>query len=369
MTTTTPHRASPTGLLAIGLAGATLVAAIALGPSTAQGDDAQLVTPRPPLAGEELRTIELFDKARRSVVFISPTRRTGRLRMDVTEIPTGTGSGFVWDRDGHIVTNYHVIQNATGARVTLADGSEYVADLVGYSATKDLAVLRIDASPSKLVPLPVGTSHDLRVGQTVYAIGNPFGLDHTLTKGVVSALDREIRAPNGELIAGVIQSDAAINPGNSGGPLLDSAGRLIGVNTMIFSPTGSSAGIGFSVPVDTVRRWVPDLIADGRISRPGLGITVNQEFNERAGLRGVLVVDVTEGSAAERSGLRPSRRGPDGELILGDVILEVEGMATRSVNDLLTTVEQFSVGDRVTLTILRDGERVEVPLTLQSIGN
>ncbi len=230
------------------------------------------VAPRGPLAADELANVELFRRTSPSVVHIT-TLETQRdfFSRATQEVPRGTGTGFVWDGDGHIVTNYHVIQGASAARVTLADQSTHKASLVGFFADRDLAVLKIEVP--RLPPIPLGTSRDLLVGQRVYAIGNPFGLDQTLTTGIVSALNREIESFNSRTIRGVIQTDAAINPGNSGGPLLDSAGRLIGVNTQIASPSGASAGIGFAIPVDEVNRIVPRLIRDGRFVRPALGVT------------------------------------------------------------------------------------------------
>ncbi len=225
--------------------------------------------------------------------------------LNLFEIPHGAGSGFVWDQDGHIITNFHVIQEASGARVTLADHSVWDAQLVGTAPDQDLAVLYINAPKHQLKPIAIGTSGDLQVGQKVFAIGNPFGLDQTLTTGIISALGREINAVTGRTISGVIQTDAAINPGNSGGPLLDSAGRLIGVNTAIYSPSGVSTGIGFAVPVDTVNRVVPQLIRHGRIIRPGLGVRIADDATARRfGLQGVLIIQVEKGSAAETAGLR-----------------------------------------------------------------
>jgi S1-C subfamily serine protease len=221
------------------------------------------------LTDDERETIALFEQASPSVVYItSLSVRRDLFTLNVLEIPQGTGSGFVWDDAGHIVTNFHVIQNADRAQVTLADRSTWVAELVGVAPAKDLAVLRIDAPAAKLRPLPVGSSEDLRVGQTVLAIGDPFGLDQTLTTGVISALGREIESVAQIPIRDVIQTDAAINPGNSGGPLLDSSGRLIGVNAAIYSPSGAYAGIGFSIPVDTVKWVVPELIEHGELRRP-----------------------------------------------------------------------------------------------------
>ena len=230
------------------------------------------ITPRGDLAADEKSTIELFREASPSVAYITTLAvRRDRFSLNVTEIPQGTGSGFLYDDQGHVVTNFHVIQDADEARVTLADGSTYDGFLVGTEPDLDLAVLRIRAAPGRLKPLPLGTSGDLEVGQKVFAIGSPFGLDQTLTTGVISGLGREIQAVTGRAIRGVIQTDAAINPGNSGGPLLDSAGRLIGVNTAIYSPSGTYAGVGFAVPVDLVNRAVPQLIQHGKVARPGTG--------------------------------------------------------------------------------------------------
>jgi S1-C subfamily serine protease len=222
------------------------------------------ITPRGALQADELANINLFKQASPSVVNITSLGvQRDMFSMNVQQVPRGTGTGFVWDAQGHIVTNFHVIQGGQGARVTLSDQSVYDAKLVGAFPDRDLAVLQIDAPKEKLPPLAMGSSRDLVVGQRVYAIGNPFGLDQTLTMGIVSALNREIESFNNRTIRGVVQTDAAINPGNSGGPLLDSAGRLIGVNTQIASPSGASAGIGFAIPVDEVNRIVP------RRTRPG----------------------------------------------------------------------------------------------------
>ncbi|HQY89734.1 MAG TPA: trypsin-like peptidase domain-containing protein, partial [Tepidisphaeraceae bacterium] len=233
---------------------------------TTQAAESRDVTLRGPLAGDELRTIELFKTASPSVVFITTRReQVNPFTQNVNEVPAGTGSGFVWDDQGHIVTNFHVIRGSSSFVVTLSDQSSYEAKFIGAAPTNDLAVLKIDAPVEKLTPLLLGSSHDLQVGQSVFAIGNPFGLDSTLTIGIVSALGRSIQSPAGVTIEEVIQTDAAINPGNSGGPLMDSAGRLVGVNTAIASPSGASAGIGFAVPVDTVNRVVPQLISSGRV--------------------------------------------------------------------------------------------------------
>jgi len=228
--------------------------------------------------------------------------------------------------------------------------------------------LRIDAPANKLRAIPVGTSKDLQVGQSVFAIGNPFGLDQSLTTGVISALGREIESVTRRPIQGVIQTDAAINPGNSGGPLLDSAGRLIGVNTAIYSPSGASAGIGFAIPVDTVNRIVPELIRSGKVTRPGMGIQVAEDqIAERLGVTGVLVVEVTQGSAAAKAGMRPTRREASGRVRLGDVITAIDGKKVVSSNELFLLLEKFKVGDSINVSLLRDGKAVQVKVTLEAV--
>ena len=325
------------------------------------------VTPRGALGADETANIELFKRVSPSVVHITTLELQRDLfSLNVQQVPSGTGTGFIWDEEGHVVTNYHVIQGGSAARVTLADQSTYAAKLVGAFPDRDLAVLRIDAPKSKLPPIPIGTSRDLVVGQRVYAIGNPFGLDQTLTLGIVSALNREIEAFNNRTIRGVIQTDAAINPGNSGGPLLDSAGRLIGINAQIASPSGASAGIGFAIPVDEVNRVVPRLIRDGRVVRPALGIGALPD-NVREALKlpkGVGLVNVTAGSPAARAGLRPFRRNENGEIIQGDVITAVNDDPVASLDDLLTQLERYQPGDSVTLTLSRGGKTRKEAVTL-----
>jgi len=328
------------------------------------------VTPRTELASDEKTTIALFRQASPSVVHITTlTVARDFFTLNLLQIPEGTGSGFIWDDAGNIVTNFHVIQNADAAQVTLADHSTWRARRVGVAPDKDLAILRIDAPKNRLRPIPIGTSHDLQVGQKVFAIGNPFGLDQTLTTGVISALGREIESVTRRPIQGVIQTDAAINPGNSGGPLLDSSGRLIGVNTAIYSPSGASVGIGFAIPVDTVNRVIPELIGYGKIIRPGLGVQVAEDQLARElGLKGVLVVDAAPKGAAAKAGIRPTQRDVQGRVRLGDVIAAIDGKKIESVNDLFLILEQYKVGETVTVTVLRDGNRQQVKVTLEALN-
>src|SRR5262245_25839212 len=301
-----------------------------------RGTGGQAAQPRPveprraQFPPDEQSVIDTFKEASPSVVFITSLAvQRDRLSLNVQEIPRGSGSGFVWDESGHIVTNYHVVQGSGSIKVTLSDRSTWSGTPVGGAPDFDLAVVKIDAPKSLLKPLRIGSSGDLMVGQRVLAIGNPFGLDQTLTTGVISALGREIKSLTERVISNVIQTDAAINPGNSGGPLLDSDGRLIGGNSAIYSPSGAYAGIGFAIPVDPVNQVVPELISRGRVERPGLGIRpADEQLARRLGVRsGVLVVEVNPNSAAEKVGLRSTRRTDDGEVELGDVILTVDGVA------------------------------------------
>jgi S1-C subfamily serine protease len=326
------------------------------------------ITPRGALNAEERATIALFRQASPSVVYITTlARQRDFFSLNIAEIPQGSGSGFIWNQEGHVITNFHVIQGASGAKVTLADHSVWDAQLVGVAPDHDLAVLYIRAPKNQLRPLAIGTSADLEVGQSVFAIGNPFGLDQTLTTGIISALGREINATTGRTIAGVIQTDAAINPGNSGGPLLDSAGRLIGVNTAIVSPSGSYSGIGFAVPVDTVNRIVPQLIRQGEITRAGLGVRISDDISRRLKLPGVLIIGVDKGSAAEAAGLRSTRVDAKGEVKLGDVIVAIDGERIETSNDLVNAMEKRAVGATVKVTVLRGETRLSMPVTLQAV--
>jgi S1-C subfamily serine protease len=318
------------------------------------------------LGADERRTIEVFRRAADSVVYVTTLAlRRDFFSWDVFQIPQGSGSGFVWDDQGHIVTNYHVISEGNRVQVTLADRTEWDAELVGTAPNKDLAVIRIEAPARHLTPVTVGSSRDLAVGQRVLAIGNPFGLDHSLTVGVVSALGRELRSPGGRIIRDVIQSDAAINPGNSGGPLLDSSGRLVGVNTAIYSPSGASAGIGFAVPVDTVRRLVPQLIAHGSPIQPGIGIVpLSERYRERLGVEGVIVYQVSKGGPADRAGMIGIHSTRSRRFVLGDIITAVNEKPIKNLDDLTYLFEDAGVGGQVSLTVLRDDKKREVELTL-----
>lgn len=321
-------------------------------------------------SADERATIAVFEKAARSVVFIASSAiRRRPWSLNLFEVPQGAGTGFVWSREGHIVTNFHVVYRADAITVTMADGSDYEARVVGIDPDHDLAVLQILASRDQLVPIEVGSSQNLRVGQKVLAIGNPFGLDHTLTTGVVSALGRTIKSLTDRTIEGVIQTDAAINPGNSGGPLLDSAGRLIGINTQIVSPSGAFAGIGFAVPVDTINRIVPELIKHGRVIRPGLGVSLIQDsVARRWAIKGVVIGQVAEGSAAMRAGLQGVRINAAGRIELGDVITRVDGEPVEVVDDLMVILDRHRVGDHVSVEYARDGRRREVTVTLQALN-
>jgi S1-C subfamily serine protease len=311
------------------------------------------IVPAGNLADDEKSTIELFRQSSQSAAFITTSARVDDVRFNVTEIPRGSGSAFVWDSEGHIVTNFHVVEQGAAWKVTLADQSTWDAELVGIAPDRDLAVLKIAAEPKRLKGLLRGSSTNLEVGQKVFAIGNPFGLDQTLTTGVISGLGREIRSRTGRSIEGVIQTDAAINPGNSGGPLLNSSGELIGVNTAIYSPSGAYAGIGFAIPVDVVTRIVPQLIKDGKVTRPGLGVRIaSTAITDRLGVQGALIVSTIPDGPAAQAGLRPTRYDDEG-VALGDVITAVDGKPVANSDDLFTVLESYNVGDTVTLTILR----------------
>lgn len=328
------------------------------------------VATRPITGSFEETAVEVFRRNAPSVVFITTLSvQRNFFRRNATTVPRGSGTGFVWDKKGHVVTNFHVLEGSSGARVTLSDGSTWNAELVGAYDDKDLAVLRIEAPQDKLHPVTPGTSADLEVGQAVFAIGNPFGLDHTLSTGVVSAVGREIRSVGGEPIQGAIQTDAAINPGNSGGPLLDRHGRVIGVNTQILSPSGASSGVGFAVPVDTVRRIVPQLIAHGRIIRPVLGVELDEgRFSAQAGLGGVMVLGVNEGSGAHRAGIEAAQIDMrSGAVIVGDVIVAIDGQPIKSADDVYRALDTREPGQSVTVELERERKRRSVRVELSGI--
>ncbi len=321
------------------------------------------------LLEDERNTIDVFQNTSLSVVFITnKALRRDFFSMNVFEVPQGSGSGFVWDAKGHIVTNFHVVQGASALSVTLYDNTTYDAELVGQEPSKDIAIVRIDAPRSKLHPVVVGSSEGLRVGQKVIAIGNPFGLDQTLTTGVVSALGREIKSVSNRTIQGVIQTDAAINPGNSGGPLLNSRGELIGINTAIYSTSGSSAGIGFAVPVNIVRRVVPQLIEFGKVIRPGLGVEIVQDYiAQRWGVEGAVVAYVQRGSAAYRAGLKGLSENMWGEYRLGDIITGINNQPVKNFDDLGNELEKYQVGDVVEVNVLRGKSKTTIKVTLQEV--
>lgn len=341
------------------------------GPSDA-GPEAQprALSAPPTLGSDELATIGVFEQASPSVAFIvNRAIRRDFFSLNPVEVPQGSGSGVVWDEAGHVITNFHVVHRADAIMVVLGENQEYDARVVGVDPDHDLAVLRIRAPKDQLVPLPIGSAHDLLVGQKVLAIGNPFGLDHTLTTGIVSAIGRTIKSMTGRTIEGVIQTDAAINPGNSGGPLLDSAGRLIGINTQIVSASGAFAGIGFAVPVDMVNRIVPQLITHGKVIRAGIGVSVvSDTITARWGVQGVVIRDVTSGGPADRAGLEGLRSLSGRQISLGDVVTAIDGEAVRTVDDLLTILDRHKVGDRVKVEVERDGASRAVTLTLQAMG-
>jgi len=323
------------------------------------------VTPRGSLAESEFNTVQLFESIAPSVVYImTESRQRGPLGLDSGIV--GTGSGIVWDAAGHIVTNHHVIVGADRILIRIDDTETVPARLVGVAPDYDLAVLRLVGGRLSPQPIPVGTSEDLKVGQGAFAIGNPFGLHRTLTTGVISALDRHLPTQSNREIRGVIQTDAAINPGNSGGPLLDSAGRLIGVNTAIVSGSGAFAGIGFAVPVEVVNRVVPDLITKGRVERPGIGIiALPEQIAARFDIKGVVVDQVVPGSSAEAAGLQGVDRRTGR---LGDVITHVAGQEVKTVADLAAVLQEIGIGNRVELTVVRGGQERTVSVEVMDIS-
>lgn len=315
---------------------------------------------------DEANSTEIFSKASPAVVYVTTSSlRRSRFSLSTMEVPRGSGSGFVWHDSGLVVTNFHVIAGADRVRITLQDSSNHGAEIVGVAPEKDLAVLRLLEPPEGLVTLPLGDSTELSVGRKVLAIGNPFGLDTTLTTGVVSALGREIRAPSGREIRGVIQTDAAINPGNSGGPLLNSLGQLVGVNTQIYSPSGGSAGIGFAIPVNTVREVVPQLISYGKILRPIMGVELaSDRWRRRYNIQGLPIVRVFPGLPAQRAGMRGAWRNRRGEIKLGDIIYDIDGQPIDSHEDYLSVMEARKPGDTVSVRSRFGNEQRRYSVTL-----
>jgi len=340
----------------------TVAAVVLAGAASAQRGPAaepRAVTPRGPLLAEEQHVIKLFETTAPSVAYIT-TQTIARRGFFTAEVAQGAGSGFVWDERGHIVTNNHVVEGAQKVQVQLDAGRTYDARVVGAAPQYDLAVVKLEEVPPGLKPIAIGTSKELRIGQKTYAIGNPFGLTRTLTSGIVSALDRHLPTADIREISGAIQTDAAINPGNSGGPLLDSAGRLIGVTTAIKSPSGGSTGVGLAIPVDLVNRIVPQLIAKGRAPQPGIGIVpVDPELVARAGVVGVVIAEVVRGSPAAQAGLKPlSQRG--GNVELGDVIVAVNGRPVESLTSFIAELDRVGIDQAAELTVIRDGKERRV---------
>lgn len=320
---------------------------------------------------DEVNNIDVFKDASPSVVFVTNNALVrDPYSQTYSSRPQGAGTGFVWDKKGHIVTNFHVVDGARKITITLADHSSYDALIVGLAPEKDIAVLKIKAPAKLLKPLPIGDSNNLEVGRKVLAIGNPFGLDTTLTVGVVSALGREIQAPNQRTIRNVIQTDAAINPGNSGGPLLNSDGELVGVNAAIYSPNGASIGIGFAIPVNTVTKIVPELIQYGYLMRPVLGIEIAPLNWARANkIPGVPILRVYTNSPADKAGLRGITTSRWGATILGDSIIAIDGQSVKDDDDLLSVLENHKPGDKVTLTLLREGKEQKTKIILAAPNN
>ena len=323
------------------------------------------ITPRGSLADIEKTTISIFNAAAPSVVYIFTENAVSGF-FGTRQVRQGAGSGFLWDDDGHVVTNYHVVEGARRIQARMDNGEAIEATFVGGTPDYDLAVIRLRRPPAAVQPIPVGTSANLQVGQSVLAIGNPFGLSRTLTTGVISALDRRLPTATGREVSGVIQTDAAINPGNSGGPLIDSSGRLIGVNTAIISGSGSSAGIGFSVPVDVVNKVVPQLIAKGKFPRPGIGIVVlDDQATASLGVVGVVIDRVLPGSAADRAGLE----GIDfRRRILGDVIVAVEDQPVANMEDFVRILQESEIGQSINLQVRRGDALREVAVTVMDIS-
>jgi len=328
-----------------------------------------IAAPREPTSEEKTR-IDIYKKAKASVVHIASAQQVrDRFTLNIQQVPKGSGTGFFWDEKGRVVTNYHVVRGASRLLVTLDDHTSVSVKRVENDAARDLAVLWTDAPAAKCIPLPLGESSKLQVGQGVLAIGNPFGLDQSLSAGIISALSRAMKNEDGSIMRGLIQTDAAINPGNSGGPLLDSSGRLIGVNAAIISPSGASAGIGFAIPVDIVNSVVPRLISGAKEARPSLGIDeAPDQWAKQRGVTGALILDVLPDGPAAKAKLRPTRRDEDtGDILWGDVIVGIDEHPVRSAKELYSLLAgNYKVGQEVTVHILRDDEKQDVKLTLSA---
>jgi S1-C subfamily serine protease len=320
------------------------------------------------LLENERNTIDVFRATFESVVFVTSTQyQRSFFGLFANPINQGTGSGFIFDDDRHVVTNFHVVQGSNAFSVIFADGSAHDAKLIGVDPYKDLAVLELERSVDAPAPLVHGSSKDLVVGQKVLAIGNPFGLDHTLTTGVISALGREMQSLANTTIEDVIQTDASINPGNSGGPLLDSHGRLIGVNTSIISSSGQSAGISFAVPVDTVKRVIPQLIKEGRVRRVGIGVSILPDnYAVKWGVEGVIVRDVVSGGPAADAGVRPMEVDRRGNVFV-DVIVGINDTKIRNFDDLFRSFDTREPNEKVTVHIMREGRETLIEMALQEI--
>jgi S1-C subfamily serine protease len=319
------------------------------------------------LTEDERNTIDVVRKTRNSVVYITNLQYVRDFFYSSDQpVPRGSGSGFVWDDRGHIVTNFHVIDEGDKFMVSLPNQKQVEATLVGREPSLDIAVLKLNERVTEVTPVTIGTSHDLQVGQKVIAIGNPFGFDHTVTKGIVSALGRSMPGAGGVTIRDMIQTDASINPGNSGGPLLDSAGELVGMNTMLASPSGASSGVGFAVPVDTIRKIVPQIIQFGKVTRPGIGgiSFVRDEVARQANVEGAIILEVPRGSKAYDLGLRGLYRDNFGRLLIRDVITGIDAVKIGSYDDLFAALDSYKIGNTVTLTVVREGQSRKVPIQL-----
>lgn len=343
---------------AVVVAGSLLAAPVGLQPADA----------RTRLSSDEQKVVDLFNKSTSSVVNVTNlSSRRDAFTSDLQDYPAGAGSGIVWDKQGHVVTNYHVIKGASTVQIVVDGGAEFPAKVLGQDEDRDVAVLQVEEKAEALRPVSLGTSADVSVGQKVYAIGNPFGLDHTLTTGIVSGVKREIQSGiTGRPIQDAIQTDAAINPGNSGGPLLDSAGDLIGINTAIYSPSGANSGVGFAIPVDTVKDSVTEIIANGRVVRPVLGIAFAPDSStSQLGVNGILVLSVKDGGPASKAGVKGTSRDSYGRLVLGDIIIGADGKKIKTAADLYRALDKCKVGQNVDLELLRQDSKEHVQVTLE----